>query len=91
MADVTVIGLGFVGLTTAAFFANRGVNVHGVDSDIDRNKLLKQMKIPFFEPKLREYVKKAFLSKRLTVGDDVRYGTKVSRHIFICVGTPMTW
>lgn len=90
MADVTVIGLGFVGLTTAAFFANRGANVHGIDNNIERNELLTQMKIPFFEPKLGEYVKKAFLTKRLTVGDDIQDGTKLSRYLFICVGTPMT-
>ena len=90
MHDIAVIGLGFVGLTTAAFFASRGLKVHGVDKDIERNNALKEMKVPFFEPKLQEYVKKAFLSKRLTVGNEVQDGTVRSRYIFVCVGTPMT-
>ena len=90
LVQVAIIGLGFVGLTTAAFFAKKRVNVHGIDNNIERTQQLDKMKIPFFEPKLQEYVKEAFLSKRLAVGNDIHYGTKVSKYVFICVGTPKT-
>jgi len=84
-----VIGLGFVGLTTAAFFANKGIKVYGVDSDIHRIKGIKEDRIPFFEPKLGRMVKKALLSKMLIVNNDLYNSVKNSKFIFICVGTPM--
>jgi UDPglucose 6-dehydrogenase len=90
LADsVTVIGLGFVGLTTAAFFANKGVKVYGIDNDTERTAALKKMKIPFFEPKLDWYVKKAITLQKLTVNSDLQYAVKNSKFIFICVGTPL--
>jgi UDPglucose 6-dehydrogenase len=87
--SATIIGLGFVGLTTAAFFANRGVKVHGVDTDIQRIEAIKETRIPFFEPKLDHFVKKALLSRMLIVNNNLYDGVKNSKFIFICVGTPM--
>ena len=87
--SVTVIGLGFVGLTTATFFANRGMKVYAVDSDIERIEAIKKIRIPFFEPKLDNFVKKALLSKMLLVNNDLYDGVIKSKFIFICVGTPM--
>lgn len=84
----TVIGLGFVGLTTAAFFANRGIKIYGIDSDTERIKSIKENRVPFFEPKLDNYVKKALLSQMLTVNNDLHESIKNSKFIFICVGTP---
>ena len=66
-SSATVVGLGFVGLTTAAFFANRGIKVYGIDSDIERTKAIKENRIPFFEPKLDRFVKRALLSNMLVV------------------------
>jgi UDPglucose 6-dehydrogenase len=87
--SVIIIGLGFVGLTTAAFFANRGIKVYGVDGDIERIEAIKKTRIPFFEPKLDHFVKKALLSQMLIVNNDLYDGVKNSTFIFICVGTPM--
>lgn len=87
--SVTILGLGFVGLTTAAFFANRGMKVYAVDSDIERIEAIKKIRIPFFEPKLDNFVKKALLSKMLLVNNDLYDSIKKSKYIFICVGTPM--
>jgi UDPglucose 6-dehydrogenase len=87
--SVIIIGLGFVGLTTAAFFANRRIKVYGVDADIQRIEAIKETRIPFFEPKLDRFVKKALLSQMLIVNNDLYDGVKNSKFIFICVGTPM--
>jgi UDPglucose 6-dehydrogenase len=87
--SVTIIGLGFVGLTTATFFANRGMKVYAVDSDIERIEAIKKIRIPFFEPKLDNVVKNALLSKMLLVNNDLNDAVKKSKFIFICVGTPM--
>jgi UDPglucose 6-dehydrogenase len=87
--NATVIGLGFVGLTTATFFANRGIKVYGIDSDIERIEAIKEDRIPFFEPKLDHFVKKALFSQMLIVNNDLYNSVKNSKFIFICVGTPM--
>ena len=87
--NATVIGLGFVGLTTAAFFANRGIKVYGIDSDIQRTEAIKENRVPFFEPNLDRFVKRALLSQMLVVNNDLQKSVDNSKFIFICVGTPM--
>ena len=42
MKKVAVIGLGYVGLTTALLFANTGMDVLCIDEDEDKVKLLKK-------------------------------------------------
>ena len=87
--SVTVIGLGFVGLTTAAFFADRRIKTFGIDSNFKRIKSIKENKIPFFEPKLDQFVKKGFTSQRLDLDNELSDAIKNSKYIFITVGTPM--
>ena len=60
-----------------------------MDSDIERIEAIKKIRIPFFEPKLDNFVKKAILSKMLLVNNDLYDSVKKSKYIFICVGTPM--
>lgn len=87
--NVTIIGLGFVGLTTAAFFAKKGIKVYGIDIDSERTEALKKMKIPFFEPKLDYFVKKALSMQMLALNNDIYSSVENSKFVFICVGTPM--
>jgi UDPglucose 6-dehydrogenase len=87
--DVTIIGLGFVGLTTAAIFANKGVKVYGVDNDLERMESINRLKMPFFEPRLDHFVRKAILSNMLLINKDLQYCVNNSKFIFFCVGTPM--
>ena len=47
---VAVIGLGYIGLPTAAFMASNGINVIGVDIDERRVQEINSGKVPFFEP-----------------------------------------
>ena len=51
---VTVFGLGFVGLTTAVGFSQKGVKVYGYDVDQPRMETIEAGKLPFFEPGLDE-------------------------------------
>ena len=55
---VTVFGLGFVGLTTALGFAHLGYEVYGIDVDADRKAILRQGKLPFYEPHMEEVLQK---------------------------------
>ncbi len=77
-----VVGLGYIGLPTAALFAARGLNVVGVDSNERRLDL--QQDCERCEPGLRELVREGLQSGRLSVDSDV-----VEADVFlICVGTP---
>ena len=49
---VTVVGLGFVGLTTALGFVQYGHKVYGVEINKERLETIKSGKLPFLEPEL---------------------------------------
>lgn len=48
--SVSVIGLGYIGLPTAAFIASKGINVIGVDVNEDFVRRINAGEVPFFEP-----------------------------------------
>lgn len=50
--SINVVGLGYIGLPTAAVFADVGLEVHGVDIDPDAVKSINQGKAHIVEPKL---------------------------------------
>ena len=55
---VTVVGLGFVGLTTALGFAEYGHKVYGLEANKDRMATIKSGKLPFIEPGLDDALKR---------------------------------
>jgi UDPglucose 6-dehydrogenase len=83
-----MIGSGYVGLVSAACFAEIGNDV--VCADIDPAKIakLRQGEIPIFEPGLEDLVKRNAAAGRLTFTDDVPSGLSNAQIIFIAVGTP---
>ena len=85
---ICMIGTGYVGLVSGACFADLGNNVWCVDKNIKKINLLKNNKIPIFEPGLQEVVLKNHLSGRLKFTNDLKTAVINSDIIFICVGTP---
>ncbi|MFH1283589.1 MAG: nucleotide sugar dehydrogenase [bacterium] len=85
---ITVIGLGFVGLTTALGFAHKGFKVFGYD--IDRKKVndIKKGEIPFHEPYLYEYLR-TYADDNFCLCDTLESALRDSEVIFYCVGTPV--
>jgi UDP-N-acetyl-D-mannosaminuronic acid dehydrogenase len=63
---VAVIGLGYIGLPTAAALATRGIEVVGVDVNPDTVKALTRGEAPFVEPDLAVAVSGAVAMGRLT-------------------------
>ena len=51
---IGVIGLGFVGLTTALGFSENGINTIGYDNDEFKLNMIRSGKIPFYEPELND-------------------------------------
>jgi UDPglucose 6-dehydrogenase len=84
---ISVIGAGYVGLTTAACLAEIGHQVLCADSDLDKLKKLNAGRIPFFEPNLDLLVKRNAASGHLQFTSPAEAVEKGDA-IFICVGTP---
>jgi len=85
---IAVIGTGYVGLVTGACLAGIGHKVICIDNDKDKIAMLKQGRIPIYEPGLSALVLKNVKQGRLFFSDDIAEGVKASRIIFIAVGTP---
>ena len=84
---ISVIGAGYVGLTTAACLAEIGHHVFCADSDEQKLAKLRKAEVPFYEPGLSPMMQKSFAEKRLEFGT-TEEAIDRSEVIFICVGTP---
>jgi len=81
---ICIIGLGYIGLPTAALLANNGYFVHGVDINPKTVDIINQGKVHIVEPDLDAFVQSAVASGRLVAST-----TAVKADIFmICVPTP---
>lgn len=85
---LTIIGSGYVGLTTGACFAEVGHHVVCVDNDERKIKSLLEGKIPIYEPGLETIVRKNVVSKRLQFTTNTEEGVDHGEVIFIAVPTP---
>ena len=86
--NVTVFGVGYVGLVQAAVLADVGHNVCCVDVDEAKIDGLKNGIIPIYEPGLAELVITNFEKKRITFTTDSVEGIMHGALQFIAVGTP---
>jgi len=63
--NIAVVGTGYVGLVSAACFAELGHTVIGVDIDETKVAMLKEGKSPIYEPGLEEVLQRNLKSGRL--------------------------
>ena len=85
---MTIIGSGYVGLTTGACFAEVGHTVTCVDNDAEKIRTLEDGDIPIYEPGLAEIVQKNVSAGRLKFTTDTKEGVADGEIIFIAVPTP---
>ena len=85
---ICVVGGGYVGLVTAAGFAETGNDVLCADIDGRKIERLQRGEIPIFEPGLEELVARNAKSGRLQFTSDVNGAIAHSPVVFVCVGTP---
>jgi len=86
---IAVIGTGYVGLVTAAGFAELGSEVWCVDIDADKIARLERGEIPIYEPGLAESV--AANRERLHFSTELAPALEHARLLFVAVGTPPTY
>jgi UDPglucose 6-dehydrogenase len=84
---ITIIGLGFVGLTTGLGFAKKGFKTFGIDIDQERIQSLQRLEIPFHEPHLKEVLEET-IDQKFFLNPPFEEAIRNSKAIFICVGSP---
>ena len=90
MKNIAVIGAGYVGLVTAACFAELGNKVCLIEIDTKKLNALKRGQMPINEPGLPELWRRNQLAGRITVTDNYIQGLLGTEFVFIAVGTPST-
>lgn len=85
---ITFIGHGYVGLVSAAVFADLGNTVYVIGHTEKKIENLKKGIIPIYEPGLEELVKRNIKAQRLLFTLDYRPAIPLSDVVFIAVGTP---
>lgn len=86
--NVTVFGVGYVGLVQAVVLADVGHNVCCVDVDEKKIEALKNGELPIFEPGLSELVLSNHEKKRIDFTTDAVKGIEHAELQFVAVGTP---
>jgi UDPglucose 6-dehydrogenase len=85
---LAIIGHGYVGLVSAAIFADLGNTVWCVGRTPEKIADLKKGISPFYEPGLEEVVKKNLAAQRLLFTTNYSDAVPGADVVFICVGTP---
>ncbi len=86
---IGVIGTGYVGLVTAAGFAELGSEVWCVDIDAAKIERLRDGEVPIYEPGLEELLAKN--AERLHFSTNLADALEHARLLFVAVGTPPTY
>ncbi len=85
---LTFIGAGYVGLVSAACFADVGNDVVCVDRDASKVDLLRQGNVPIYEQGLSKMLERSMKEGRLHFTTDLRVGLQECAVCFVAVDTP---
>lgn len=85
---IAVLGLGYVGVVSAACLARDGHDVIGVDPNSTKTDLVNQGRSPIVEPGLEPLIEAARRSGRLSAVADHEVAVRHADVMFVCVGTP---
>jgi UDPglucose 6-dehydrogenase len=86
---IGVVGVGWVGLVTAACFAELGHGVRAMDVDEAKVESLRSGEVPIHEPGLAELVQRN--AERLQFTTSMDEVLDAARLLFVCVDTPPTY
>lgn len=86
--QITVVGLGYVGLVTATCLARLGQHITGLESDPDKLAALGRGEAPYYEPHLQAELSEHQGDGRLRFTSDPAAALRDPDVVLICVGTP---
>ena len=85
---ISIIGCGYVGLVSGFCFADSGHNVTCIDNNNKKIELLKDNKVPIYEPGLKELLFKNVENGNLSFELNINESIRESEIVLIAVGTP---
>jgi UDPglucose 6-dehydrogenase len=88
MANITVVGVGYVGLVTGACLADLGNQVVCINRSQEKSDNLRKGILPIYEPGLEEIVRRNNEAGRLHFTTDWDEAMAEADFVFIAVGTP---
>ena len=88
-AKICIVGLGYVGLPTAIFFAEKGFIVTGVEINEKNLKKINQGISPIGELNLDSRLSEVVFNKKLFATSDIKWATEESDIIISIVPTPV--
>ena len=88
MKQICVVGVGYVGLVTAACFSDLGNRVIALDIMEEKIEGLRRFELPIYEPGLKELVERNVKAGRLSFTTSYPEALQGTEFAFIAVGTP---
>ncbi len=88
MKQICVVGVGYVGLVTAACFSDLGNRVIALDISEEKIRGLRRGEMPIYEPGLKELVERNVGAGRLLFTTSYEEALSETEFVFIAVGTP---
>lgn len=86
--DISIFGLGYVGLTSAACLLKEGHKIIGVDPSIKKVEEINSGECPIFEPGLAELIQKGHQENSLNASTQIGEHISTDDIAIVCVGTP---
>jgi UDPglucose 6-dehydrogenase len=86
--NICVVGTGYVGLIAAVGLSDFGNTVIAVDKNREKIDMLKNGKVPIYEPGIEEYLNRNTAAGRLRFSTDLSSAVLSSQVVFVAVGTP---
>ncbi|MCB0738570.1 MAG: UDP-glucose/GDP-mannose dehydrogenase family protein, partial [Bacteroidetes bacterium] len=86
--QIAVVGTGYVGLVTGTCFAEMGNNVFCIDIDERKVEMMKNGKIPIYEPDLDVLFDRNLRQDRLSFTTNLKEGIEGADVIFLALPTP---
>jgi len=86
--NIAVVGTGYVGLVTGTCFAETGNNVICVDINADKVKMMKEGKVPIYEPHLDVLFERNIRQGRLRFTTDLKEAIDHGDIVFLALPTP---
>lgn len=86
--NITVIGLGYVGIVGASCLAGGGHHVAGVEADPERVMILQSGHLPIYEPGLERVMEAGIGSELLRFSHTSDFNEPLGEAVLVAVGTP---